>query len=495
MKNIYTMKDREVKTVDELQKIDPFKKSAYKPYNDLCSARLFAKVYGEEVKYVPEAKMYYIYDGTRWVPDIDDIVVGNYAKDLSKAVWIYALDCGSPEFNAYAVKLQSEHKRSTMIRDARSLMAMSINSFDKDKDLINCKNCVYDLKHSQRREQNPKYYMTKTMNVDYTEGVTSPAWNKFIDEVMCGDSDKARYLQEILGYALTGTNTQEECYMFYGATTRNGKSTLLDVIEYIMGDYAMNVQPETLAMKDRNSGNASGDIARLKGVRLAHVSEFPKKMKTDNALLKAFLGRDPITARHLYEREIQFVPEFKLFMNTNYLPIISDDTVFASERIKVISFDRHFEKAEQNIHLKDELKTAANTAGIFNWMLEGLKRYRRNKEVLTPPEAVIKATEEYREQSDKVRLFMNECLLPEKDGAVLGTDVYNTFCDWCKANGYFPDSKRNLFYDLRQKGLLHDRATVDGVTRPNVVKGYRLDTADFEEDNPFARIGNSYTRR
>lgn len=498
MPNIYIQKrNRIFEIVDRLKKIKLFKGKKHQPFNDNYSVELFRRVFKDQAAYVPESNMWYVYDGTRWVPDVGDMAVQNMAKDLSLAIWYLTAEpeYESEDFRAYANRIQSEHKRSTMIKDARSRMFLGIKEFDKDPYLINLQNCVFDPKHFRRLEHDPKYYMTKIANVDYVEGATSPAWDKFLMEVMCGNKDLIRYLQIVMGYAMLGENTQEKCWMIYGPSTRNGKSTFLDVIEYIFGSYSMNIQPETLAVKDRNSSGASGDIARLDGCRFLHMSEPPKRMKLDSALLKTLLGGDQITARQLYGKEFQFVPVFKLFMNTNYRPVVTDDTVFSSGRIEVILFPRHFEKNEQDIHLKDKLKSSENTPGILNWMLEGLRTYWKDKEVLTPPEAVITATEEYREQSDKVKLFMNERLLPDKGGAVSGTDVYKAFSTWCEDNGYRPDSKRNFFDELRNKGLLSNTGTVHGTTLYNVVKDYRLDTADLDEDNPFVNMGYKYTRR
>ena len=115
------------------------------------------------------------------------------------------------------------------------------------------------------------------------------------------------------------------------------------------------MKPESLAVRQNlDSRQASGDIARLAGCRFCNSSEPPKRMLFDTALLKSLLGRDSITARHLYQRETTFIPKFKLVVNTNFLPTITDDTVFSSGRINVISFDRHFEPQEQDKDLNQD---------------------------------------------------------------------------------------------------------------------------------------------
>jgi putative DNA primase/helicase len=128
--------------------------------------------------------------------------------------------------------------------------------------------------------------------------------------------------------------------------------------------------------QNKDSRQASGDIARLNGCRFLNASEPPKRMIFDVALLKTLLGRDTITARHLHEREFEFVPIFKLVINTNFLPLITDDYMFSSGRINVITFDRHFEPHEQDRILKTRLREPENISGLFNWCLVGLRLFK-----------------------------------------------------------------------------------------------------------------------
>ena len=236
------------------------------------------------------------------------------------------------------------------------------------------------------------------------------------------------------------------------------------------------MKPESLAVKQNlDSRQASGDIARLAGCRFCNASEPPKRMLFDTALLKSLLGRDSITARHLHQREFSFIPKFKLVINTNYLPTITDDTVFSSGRINVISFDRHFEPQEQDKDLKNRLRDKAELSGILNWCIEGLQLYR--KEGLKPPAAVQKTTDTYRSDSDKLGNFINECLT-RTDKNSKAKDVYEAYTKWCEDNGYGCENKGNFFAELKTKGLFMNSGMVDGKTVRNIVRGYTVET-DF----------------
>lgn len=237
------------------------------------------------------------------------------------------------------------------------------------------------------------------------------------------------------------------------------------------------MKPETLAVKQNTDSRvANGDVARLSGCRFCNASEPPKRMLFDTALLKSLLGRDSITARHLHQREFSFVPKFKLVINTNYLPVIADDTVFSSGRINVISFDRHFEPEEQDKHLKERLRQDKELSGILNWCIEGLRLYRL--EGLKPPKAVISATETYRSDSDKIGNFIKECLTKTgKNSSV--KSVYELYTNWCNDNGFGVENKGNFIAELKNKGIYGSSGTVRGKTVKNIVKGYEEETRNL----------------
>lgn len=461
--------------LERIKEINPYSNALYSRLDDISVARLFSDVFKEIARFNTTAKEWYYYDGIVWKVDTGSMHVENYAKALSRALLIYSADIDSSDYKRYIARLGDRKKRVVMITDARDFNFVETSDFDTNSDYFNCKNCVIDLTTLEVLEHNPDFLLSKVSNVYYDKNATSKDFEKFFSEIMKNDIEKMHYLQKVFGYALTGANTHEECYMLYGKSTRNGKSTLLDTISYLFGDYSKNTQPETFAQqKERSSRTASGDIARLDGCRFLHMSEPPKRMKFDVALLKTMLGRDVITARNLCEREFQFIPVFKLFINTNYLPLVTDDTLFSSGRVKVITFERHFEEWEQDIKLSDKLKKKENISGIFNWLLCGLRSYLDDNEELFPPESVRRATSEYRTKSDKIQNFINDCFVPDVIENTACKDAFEVYTRWCRDNNYGVENKSNFIDELRSKGLVSDTGTVKGMTIHNVIKGYRI---------------------
>lgn len=329
--------------------------------------------------------------------------------------------------------------------------------------------------------------LSKICNANYNPAATCTLWEKTVNEIMQGDSSKIEYLQKMSGRFLTGDTSEEEFYIFFGATTRNGKSTITELLLYLLGDYATTISPESLAIKvNKDSRTASPDIAKLAGTRFVVASEPPRRMLFDSSLVKTLTGRDTVSARFLHENEFQFKPKFKLILNSNYLPVISDKTVFSSNRVKVVPFERHFTEKEQNKHLKEQLQQEID--GILNWCIQGLSLYR--KEGLEPPTAVQIATHEYSEDSDKIGKFISECL-EKSDQNLAAKDVYEKYSQWCNDCGLGVDGRTSFYEELKTKNLLSKTGTVTGKTVKNVIKGYSFVDETFHPvdgnfDTPFS---------
>lgn len=462
--------------------------------NDRGSADLFATIFKNVSRYNPTKKDWMYYDKTRWTADTEGMRAKRNAKMLADVLVRFSVTTSLPDdkrqsYIKYAAGMMNYRNRNVMVTDAKDLNFFENTELDKDDFLINCRNCVLDLSEDQPKalEHNADLLLSKICNASYNPAATCTLWEKTVNEIMQGDTAKIKYLQKMSGRFLTGDTSEEVFYIFFGATTRNGKSTITELLLYLLGDYATTISPESLAIKaNKDSRTASPDIAKLAGTRLVVASEPPRRMLFDSSLVKTLTGRDTVSARFLHENEFQFKPKFKLILNSNYLPVISDKTVFSSNRVKVVPFERHFTEKEQNKHLKEQLQQEID--GILNWCIEGLYMYR--KEGLEPPAAVQNATHEYSEDSDKVGKFISECLV-KSDQNLAAKDVYEKYSHWCNDCGLGVDGRTSFYEELKTKNLLSKTATVTGKTVKNVIKGYSFaeetfHSVDKDLDTPFS---------
>ena len=210
-----------------------------------------------------------------------------------------------------------------------------------------------------------------------------------------------------------------------------------------MGDYGSTVRPETISMKQNaNSQNPTEDIARLAGIRFANISEPSKGLLLNAAQVKSMTGNDTLNARFLHENSFDFRPQFKIYMNTNYLPVITDVTLFTSGRIMIIPFERHFEESEQDKTLKPLFQRPENQSAILNWLLEGHRKLE--SEGLKMPQAVVNATERYQHDSDKIALFLEEEMESNANAEERTSMVYERYQKWCDTNGCYAENMRNF---------------------------------------------------
>ena len=457
-----------------LQKLTPENKYTL---DDIGISELFAKLFKSQLRYNTTAKQWYYYNGKVWQEDTGAMTARQRIEELSKILLVYAPyiknEDKKDKFFKYVKTLGNYNTRKKILEDSQSKMFISQTDFDKNKDLFNCQNGTINLKTLKFKLHNANDLLSKISNVVYNPKASCPQFKKFMNEIMIHNKNKIDFLQKILGYTTTAETSLEKCFILYGKTTRNGKGTLMDTILYMLGDYGMTAVPQTLALKKwKDSSKASSDIARLNGCRFVNISEPSHDMVIDSALLKTLTGRDKITARFLNQNEFEFYPMFKLFINSNYLPIINDDTVFKSNRICVITFDRHFKEEEQDKSLKDTLKSESEISGILNWCLEGLENFR--EEGLTTPKEVAAATIDYEKENDNIAKFFKQVLVKNSKKNISCNTAYNKYCEWCDKNALPSLSKSEFMQYLKDKKLWKKQGTVNGKTIQNVVTGYDL---------------------
>lgn len=459
-----------------LKKIRPEDNKAY-PWTELGAGQLFADFYKDVLRYVPERKSWFYYNGVVWEQDLGNTKTMEMCKDLARHLGIYCLsiedDKRREEYAKFCYRWQTRKMRETVIRDAQSVHTISMEEFDTDPYIFNCKNGTLHLKTMEFTPHRPEDKLTKHSDVEYNPDASCERFERFMAEITNGDQKKAKFLQKVLGYGLSGDTRFECMFIFYGATTRNGKGTLCESVLKVIGHYGCTSQAETIGIKpNKSSQMPSEDVARLAGVRFVNISEPDRSLRLDAALVKTMTGNDTMNARFLHENSFDFKPQFKLYINTNYRPAISDLTLFSSDRVIIVTFDRHFGEKEQDKNLKELFAMPNSQSAILNWLLDCYRLIQ--SEGLVIPESVKVAIEEYRKDSDKVARFTEDCL--EKiDGAEVRTSaVYKAYTQWCEDNGCRPENSAKFNQALSSFATLERKRPKGGGNSTTILIGYTL---------------------
>jgi putative DNA primase/helicase len=437
---------------------------------------LFSDVFSGVLRFVPEEKCWYYYKDGKWRKDNLGLVAEQCASELLE--YLKSLNLEDVESQKLIELLSSYSKRQTMLKEAKRANPISLGEFDNKPHLLNCLNCTLDLtdKIPKRIEHSPEHLLTRQINADYVPNIDCKLWLKFTGEVMDGDPELCRYFQRAFGYTTVGDTSKECFFILYGSKTRNGKGTTCETIRHLMGDYGETFSAGCLSMRNPNSNYPSPELADLAGVRFVNVSEPQKGQKLNVALIKQLTGGDMVKARHLRKNTFEYRPQFKLFINTNHLLEIDDDTLFSSSRLKMIPFLRHFDENTRDESLKTTFREPKNMSGILNWLLEGYKFFR--EEDLEPPEKAIKALEDYRRESDTIALFIEQELDKTGDSKtwIKTGDLYKLYKLWCVKVDVDEKSQKDFVTALRNKNLV-SRHNTEG----HIVRGYtekKIENAD-----------------
>lgn len=345
------------------------------------------------------------------------------------------------------------HNRSTILASlglAQSMhtLVTSASQYDADPLLFNCLSGTVDLRDGRVRKHNPLDYMTQMGRTPLgAEGEDCPRWKQFLLEIMRGDAEMVDYLQRVLGYILTG-DTSEQCFFMLYGMGANGKSTFINVVQHILGDYAKTAEFNTFL--DLNRGAAPrNDLAVLTGKRFVVASEGSEGKSLDEAVVKQFCGGDNVSARLLHKELFEFRPVCKIMLATNHKPIVRGTDEGIWRRMRLVPFLANFTEAQRDPGLEHKLK--AEAPAILRWMVQGCQLWL--SQGLSMPQAVKEATSEYRSSMDVFQTFLEERCSTDAAASVNSQELYDTYTAWCADNGIRLPLRQSLFNQrLEERG-------------------------------------------
>ena len=369
--------------------------------------------------------------GTRWsIGDPENLLlkraVNNYLGGLFSQ---YPEPTGKSDYRR--VLLDSRFRQGVIDQVKPLLPAWKFaEEFDRDPLLLGVpSNQVLDLKTGTLREMLREDRVTKRANVAPDASCKPVRFLQFIREITLGDDALSAYLLRYCGYVLTGY-TREHCLPFWYGHGANGKGTLINVLQHILGwEYGTALRMSNLAAKKNEDDSQRRIIAKLCGARLATANEGNAQVKLDMALLKSLASSDLLAGAHLYEREFTFLPSHKLIIATNHKPELEVDTA-ARRRVHLVPFDAEFTGQKEDKGLEDALKKEA--PGIMALLMESYLEWQTVG--LAAPERVTRATRQLFEELDPIGRFATERLTVEPDGFMSTDELCNAYSTFLHDN-------------------------------------------------------------
>lgn len=432
---------------------------------DTGNAERFIAQHGDKVLF-SKALGWFIWRKGVWEQDETDRVFEMGKRTIRS---IYAEASEAPDEKRAKVAEWARTSESLARRNAMIELAgkdgpkASATDFDRDSWLLNLKNGTYQLDTGEFRAHRREDLITKRAPVDYDSQATCPQFMAFLDAIFNAPNDAASaaelvvFIQRFFGYTLTGS-TREQCFIILHGDGSNGKSTLLNVLRALLGAYCKQTKPDTLMQKKFGEG-ISNDVAMLRGARMVTAIETNEGRRLDEAKIKEMTGGDPVTARFLRKEFFEFTPEYKIFLATNHKPEIQGMDNGIWRRVRLVPFNVQFwnpAKGESGPgHLRAdkeiEAKLLLEIPGILNWALQGCADWQR--EGLTAPRDVLKATAEYRTEQDPLETFLSERCYREERCKVPNSNLRDAYEKWAKTEGRDIMSPYAFSTRLKQKGF------------------------------------------
>lgn len=363
-------------------------------------------------------------------------------------------------------------------------LAIKGDEIDRKPWLLACPNGVLDLRTGQLQPGDPADYLVRAVNTPFPEGAevehylaTGEGFQgvnfaRFIGEIHQDDQEIIDCIHRLLGYAITGLNTEHYlgCFLGDGA---NGKGTLFEVLLYILGELAWSIDPEMI-MQQKNtktSGGPDPEIISLHGRRIAIASETEENRRISAAKVKRLTGGDTLKARAPHDKyEINFNPSHTLVLVTNHPPkgLASDFAMFRRllyfwYPLRYVDDPGHHAKRDpQNAHIfrqKDpDLpgKLKAEAPWILAWLVRGCLLWQLEGGI-NPPDKLRAAAEAIRRDEDHLERFIEAiCEHADPGEWMMFKTFYEQFKRWYEENvdensRYRPTNKA-VTDQLRRKG-------------------------------------------
>lgn len=417
---------------------------------------------GEDLRYCVEFEEWMIWNGKTWLEDrkktIERVAIKTFREMYSEA----AHEQDEDRRNKLIKWAQSSEKSSVFLNSidrAKAMLPISQEELNVDKFKLNCLNGVVDLRTGELLPHDRTYFMSKNTHIQYDPKATCPIWISFLESIMKDEEGNVKeeliqFLQKAIGYTLTSDISEQVVFFLWG-TGRNGKSTFINIVKEILGDYGKQTNSDTFTSKANEGSGINNDIARLVGSRFVSAVESEDGQKLSESLIKQLTGGEPIMARFLRKEFFEFTPEFKIFFTTNHKPIVKGDDEGIWRRIRLIPFTVTIPKEDVDKQLPEKLR--AELPGILRWAVEGCLKWQQ--EGLGEPEDVKNATDEYKDEMDLLSSFLDECCVMIPAAKVQVKDLHKRYLEWAEENSEYPLKLRSFSSRLAMRGFNKRKST------------------------------------
>jgi putative DNA primase/helicase len=366
-----------------------------------------------------------VWDGTIWTPNTDAV------REALHRMGAEMIAEGSDFERKLALKALTNRHIDGILKELPSVPGVpaSADQFDAHPELLSVANGTINLRTGAMHPHTPADMITKRLDVRYVPWARATRWEAFLTEIFPNHPELPAFMRRIVGYGITGS-TSEQCFVFMHGQGANGKSAFLDALLYVFRGITKSTEFSTFEQRV-NVGQASPELASLRGARLVTASETEKYSRLAEALVKQLTGGDPVTCRFLNANPFTYVPNFLLMVAGNYKPAILSQDLGVWRRVKLVPFEATFRGSKADTSLPGKLREEAE--GILAWAVRGAQEWYEHG--LQEPASVQAATQDYRESEDRLSEFLNARCVKEEGARVAPLAIRRAYAEWAEDAG------------------------------------------------------------
>jgi P4 family phage/plasmid primase-like protien len=351
----------------------------------------------------------------------------------------------------------------------------SRQEFDKDLNILNMKNGLYNIQTGKFREHSPDYLSLIQHPVIYDPRAKSKQFGKFLNEVIY--PTEIRTAIEAMAYTLWRDNPFETINILFGYGG-NGKSVFIGILTSIHGlQNISNVSLQTM-LDDPFA------VSDLEGKNVNIDTELSSVTIRDTAVIKKLTGRHPMRINRKNKDAYDVLLHAKLIFSANKIPESHDASEAYFRRNVIISFPNKFEEGSSDPDLQGKLTTDEELSGIFNALIIALRRLlKKNRGIFVYEKTINERRERYELALDPIGSFIKEAVA--EDSTVsdwVSKDVfYQAYKRFCREKNLAIQPKENFGKILKKQSRYQDGREASGARR-TMWKGVKLTGIYILED-------------
>lgn len=392
---------------------------------------------------------------------------GSYWKQIEKDEMMSFLGEAAEKLGVSKTTARDYLFREALLKQFLAAAYLPAPSSRNGVTLINLVNGTFEISADKRelREFRREDFLTYQLPFAYNPNAQAPMWEKFLAEVL-PNSSVQDICAEFMGYCFTSGLKLEKVMLLYGSGA-NGKSVFFEVMNALFGDE--NISHYGLAHLSHEYNRA-----KIANKLLNYSSELAGRYATD--IFKQLSSGEPIQARLPYGQPFEIRKYAKLAFNANELPVVTEHTEAFFRRFLIVPFEVTIPRDKRDADLASKI-IAAELPGIFNWVLAGLERLLEQRK-FSRCEAIEKANDDYKRESDSVAMFVDERCDADADVRTPLMELYFAYTRYCRKNGGFALGRNKFAKRLESLG----------VSRMEVRKQpyYAIRLADVDEESESA---------